>query len=322
MGAQAEEAANTVNLYRWHEDPVTHATAITFLATLAAPESGVPQDEADWRDSANLQSESSGPSGGQRSSRLNPSGAVLLFSSVARLTTYENLGHVEFYRYDSSAASGKRLTCVTCNPTGAPATDSAFLASDNESLTAKPTSRNAFLTRNLSADGSRAFFQTEEALLPADTNGALDVYEWEAAGHRSCTESSATFSAASGGCLYLLSTGLSPQQSYFADASENGEDAFFFTRQPLISQDTDDNSDLYDAREAGGIAAQNPPPVSPPCAGEACRPLPAAPPGEQSVASAIFSGPGNRRQSHRNHHRRKKHHKRHGRANRNRGGHK
>ena len=34
---------------------------------------------------------------------------------------------------------------------------------------------------------------------------------------------------------------------------------FFFTRQSLVSQDHDDNVDVYDAREDGGMAGQNPP---------------------------------------------------------------
>ena len=46
--------------------------------------------------------------------------------------------------------------------------------------------------------------------------------------------------------------------SYFAEASANGGDVFLFTRQPLVSQDEDELVDLYDAREDGGMPAQNP----------------------------------------------------------------
>jgi len=73
-------------------------------------------------------------------------------------------------------------------------------------------------TRNLSASGDQFFFQTAEALLPADTNGTTDVYEWEADGAGSCRSS-----AEDGGCLYLLSTGKSPDPSYLGDASVSGK---------------------------------------------------------------------------------------------------
>ena len=40
----------------------------------------------------------------------------------------------------------------------------------------------------LSADGKRLFFNSNDALLPRDTNGAQDVYEWEAPGSGRCGE--------------------------------------------------------------------------------------------------------------------------------------
>ena len=61
-----------------------------------------------------------------------------------------------------------------------------------------------------------------------------------------------------------------------SDASANGDDAFFLTRQQLVGIDTDDSVDLYDARVGGGLASQNPPPPPPPCQGDDCQP-PATP---------------------------------------------
>src|SRR4029077_11145476 len=116
----------------------------------------------------------------------------------------------------------------------------------------------AVLLRHFSSDGSRVFFESVAALLPRDTNGVQDVYEWEQQGVGSCQGSSATFSASSGGCLYLVSSGTSPQPSFFADASASGSDVFFFTFQPLVGQDVDGLVDVYDARVGGGFAAQNP----------------------------------------------------------------
>jgi hypothetical protein len=279
--SNAEKAqAGKANLYEWHSDETI------FVARLSI---GSEYDEYDWRGfyRSNLDV---APATGEKSSRVIPDGTTVLFGSRARLTSYDNAGEGELYLYD--AASGK-LTCVSCNPSGAPATSEAYLAG-NLSIVAAPE-RNAFLTRNLSEDGSRVFFQTREALVPQDKNGQTDVYEWEregAGGPGGCSRSSASFSEPSGGCLYLISTGESDDPSYFGDASADGSNVFFFTRQSLVGQDRDENDDLYDARVEGGIAAQNPPPPAS-CTGEGCLGPVDPPTVLDAPASATFSGAGN-----------------------------
>jgi hypothetical protein len=110
--------------------------------------------------------------------------------------------------------------------------------------------------------------------------------------------------------LYLISSGTSPEPSYFADASAGGDDVFLFTLQSLVGQDKDQLVDIYDARVGGGIAAQNPPPAVPPCEGEACKGAVAIPPATQSPGSAGFSGPGNQKAaSDKKKKRKKAHHK-------------
>ncbi len=158
-------------------------------------------------------------------------------------------------------------------------------------LSREPGAR-AFLTRNLSEDGSRVFFQTQEALVPQDKNGQTDVYEWEREGAGSCEHASASFSASNGGCLYLISTGESDKPSYFGDASANGSNVFFFTRQSLVGQDRDENYDIYDARIDGGIAAQNPVP-SASCKGEECLGPAGSAPVFNAPSSATITGDGN-----------------------------
>jgi hypothetical protein len=103
---------------------------------------------------------------------------------------------------------------------------------------------------------------------------------------------SSSFSERSGGCLYLISTGESGDPSYFGDASADGSNVFFFTRQSLVNQDRDENDDLYDARVEGGIAAQNqPPPVS--CTGEGCLGPVDPSPVFGAPSNATFAGAGN-----------------------------
>ena len=236
---------------------------------------------------------------------MTPDGKVVLFSSISQLTSYDNNGEIELYLYNAERPlSSSNPLCVSCNPSGSPAVSDARLTSSNLSLPTFPERRNAFLTHNLSSEGNRVFFQTEEALVPEDTNGGLDVYEWERAREEtdpqeveatnSCERTTASFSPSDGGCLYLISTGQSAQPSYFGDASESGDDVFFFTRQSLVSQDQDLNVDVYDARVDGGIPTQNPPPPPAPCTDEtSCRTSSDPPPVFDAPSSATITGEAN-----------------------------
>jgi hypothetical protein len=252
-GNNEKAEAGKANLYGWHDGETI------FIARLDTK--GL--DPADWRGFLNT-GESQGSAQGEKGSRVTPDGTTVLFASQAQLTNYDNAENDELYLYE---ASSDKFICVSCNPNGSPATSETYLTKNGE-LDSEPGAR-AFLTRNLSEDGSRVFFQTKEGLVPRDMNGQTNVYEWERERTGSCNEASAGFSESSGGCLYLISMGQSAQPSYFGDASANGDDVFFFTRQQLVSQDQDENVDIYDARVDSGIAAQNPPPpVS--CTGEGC----------------------------------------------------
>jgi hypothetical protein len=276
-GNKEKAEAGKANLYEWHDGETI------FISRL---DTGDKYDEYNWRNfySANI---SVAPAIGEKSSRVTPDGEAVLFTSQAQLTSYDNAGHGELYLYD---ATNGRLACVSCNPGWVPTISEAYLAG-SPSIVAAPE-RNAFLTRNLSADGSRVFFQTKEALVPQDTDGQTNVYEWEREGTGSCGHNSTSFSENNEGCIYLISTGQSAQPSYFGDASANGDDVFFFTRQSLVGQDRDENYDVYDARVDGGIAAQNPlPPVG--CTGEGCLGPVGSSPVFDAPASATITGEGN-----------------------------
>jgi hypothetical protein len=200
------------------------------------------------------------------------------------MTGYDNAGFREFYRYSTSDDS---LSCVSCNPTGIAPSGNASLGTPRSFLREVPLS--TFLTRNLSASGNRIFFESPDPLVSADTNGVDDVYEWEAEGTGSC--GSAT---QNGGCIYLLSTGTSPDPSYFGDADEEGENVFFFTSQGLVPQDQDQLVDVYDARVEGGLPSQYPT-AGVTCSGEACRGEPSNTPGAQAPGSLSPIAAGNNR---------------------------
>jgi hypothetical protein len=118
------------------------------------------------------------------------------------------------------------------------------------------------------------FFETAEALLPRDTNGQRDVYEYERGG------------------LYLISSGTGEAASFFLDATPSGNDVFLATTQPLLRRDTDTAYDIYDARGGGGFA--EPPGPVPSCGtGEGCRGSAPGAPVFPAPTSATFVGVGN-----------------------------
>jgi hypothetical protein len=143
----------------------------------------------------------------------------------------------------------------------------------------------------LTEDGNRLFFQSYDALLPSDSNGAQDVYEWQRAdGPKTCEQVGAQLYVPSAeGCISLISSGQSPEDSEVIEASKGAGDVFFATNSSLLPQDRG-LYDVYDARVGGGYP---PPPLPPPaCEGEACQGVP-APPNDPTPASSAFEGAGN-----------------------------
>ncbi len=251
-----------------------------------------------------------------RSAQVSPDGRFLAFMSAASLTGYDNSsrgGGVcseegsacrEVFEY---AADSESLVCASCNPSG-----QRPLGGSNLSLIypREPSGPPFPQLHNLSPAGNgRLFFESLDALSPRDVNGNIqDVYEWEPQGVGSCKRA--------GGCVYLISSGQSANDSQFLDSSAGGRDAFFITRQQLLPRDKDEQYDLYDARVGGGFAEPN----AVPCpSGEACLGPASSPGAQQSPASATFTGPGNQK-PHKHKHHKKKQHKKHRAAKHNRGG--
>ena len=121
--------------------------------------------------------------------------------------------------------------------------------------------------RNLSEDGSRAFFQTPDPLVSRDVNRKMDMYEWH------------------DGKIALLSDGRSRDGSFYFGNSADGRDAFFGTTANSVASDYDlGDVDIYDARVGGGFAAPAPPAGV--CVGEACQGTPSGTPSARSVKAA------------------------------------
>jgi len=208
-------------------------------------------------------------------SRTTPDGKILIFQSHADLTPpYESQGHSEVYRYDAEDGS---LLCVSCDPSGVPATGEA----DLQTYATFPPAKSTTLIPNVTKDGSEVFFQAEAALLPEDANSVLDVYEWQAQGAGGCTRSA--------GCLALISSGQDESPSYIYSMTPNGHDVFFSTGEMLVGSDIRGSPSIYDARADGGF----PNPVPPePCQGDACQGEGSSPPA-LSIPANAGSGNGN-----------------------------
>ncbi len=204
--------------------------------------------------------------------RVTRDGGHLLFTSRQRLASekisspdcYGN-SCAQVYLYD---AGDDRIVCLSC-----PAADA--LVKGDSILKGGPVSGQLAsvrgFPRNLRNDGERAFFETVSSLVPADSNGKVDVYEWQ------------------DGRVHLISSGFSSSDSFFADASVTGDDVFIRTRERLAGTDFDNSYDIYDARVEGGMASS---PQQPTCEGDACQ-SPVSPPIDATPGSSSFSGPAN-----------------------------
>ena len=143
---------------------------------------------------------------------MSPNDTHMAFLTASKITSYENAGYLEMYSYEP--ASGK-IVCVSCIPDGAPPTSNVE-ASDN----------GLFMTN----DG-RTFFSTADALVPQDTDGIRDVYEYVEG--RPQLISSGTGSKEVG--LTVVGTGLS--KIGLIGVSANGTDVYFSTYDTLVARD-------------------------------------------------------------------------------------
>jgi hypothetical protein len=238
---------------------VWHDGAISTIKTLRAKDekdiSPFVGSAGDWA-----------PGFGDRMAEVSPDGHGLVFMSTEGTPEAEGppgIGDVDVYDADNG-----HVYCASCG-------------SDGTKGFVPLTFSNTYLKRWISEGGNRVFFDSFEALVPQDTNGKLDAYEWERPGYGTCQSNST-------GCIYLLSGGTSIDESFFADASVSGNDAFVVTRAKLLSEDDNENYDLYDARVDGFT------PIAPPaCTGTGCQGLPGAAPIFATPSSVTFEGVGN-----------------------------
>jgi DNA-binding beta-propeller fold protein YncE len=263
-----------------------------------------------------------------QTARVSPNGRYLAFMSNQRLTHYNNddavsgVADEEVFRYDYDEG---KVTCVSCDPSGArpigvhdveeSGEGKGLLIDRPETWSAnEPEERDAdhwlaasvpgwtntgrivaFYQSRYLLNNGRLFFNSASPLVPQDVNkNKADVYEYEPTGLGSCTVASEN---AENGCVALLSSGESEQESAFLDASESGEDVFFLTSAKLSPLDPDTEADVYDARvcmQAGSEPCPSYAPSPPaPCSSEACKAGYVPTTGLGSPATTSVSGSGN-----------------------------
>jgi hypothetical protein len=282
------------NLYVYERDGEHPQGRVAFIATLPGD-----SDETlfEWEE-------------GLQTANVTPEGRFLVFESHGALTPDATGGGGEqVYRYD---AQDEQLLRVSIGQHGWD--DDGNTGSGNARIV---EAANGFdggvgpvrADPSMSNDGSFVFFESPVGLTPGALNDvpvngggpylAENIYEWEAPGTEvdgklACGEPS--------GCVYLISDGHDTTEGggvkglptgssvELIGADGSGENVFFTTADRLVGQDTDTESDYYDARINGGFPA----PVETSCQlennGEKCRVSGPEPSLFGPMGSATFPG--------------------------------
>jgi hypothetical protein len=282
-------------LYRYS----TQGGAVTFIGMLSN------RDAAEWEGEGQTDL-------GITTARESADGRFFAFMSQAPLTGFDNtdarsgVRDEEVFLYDSERDS---LTCVSCAASGARPTgqfdpnEFPGLLVDRSIIWQKQTLagsipgwtkvdvKHAMYPSRVLSDNGRLFFNSPDDLVPQDTNGKEDVYEYEPQGVGTCGDPS--------GCVSLMSGGSGEEESAFLDASSEGEDVFFLTASKLVPADIDTALDVYDAHAcraaspcpSSAATVSGPPACS---ASDSCRSsAPAAPPVVLAASAGFYGTSGN-----------------------------
>jgi hypothetical protein len=234
-------------------------------------------------------------------STISLDGSHASFMTRSQLTGYESLGQKEVYSYDADSG---RLICVSCNPSGKPPLPGEQVISVAEA-------------GHFMADDGRTFFATKEALVPQDTDGIRDVYEY--ADGRPQLITSGTGEREDTGGLETVKFFFGALQIGLEAVSRDGTDVYFATFETLAPEDKNGNFlKFYDARVGGGFDVNSA--IEPCAAADECHGASSQPPAKAQVGTgATYSEGGNlpapgkhHKRPHRKHHKHAKRHHRKG----------
>jgi hypothetical protein len=190
---------------------------------------------------------------GERQIQLSRDGSRALFTTASQVLPGDTDLQSDAYLYD---ANEDKLVRISTGPTGGNGSFAVSIAAPS------PLNQQSFEAGNLhpywsiDANGDRMFFSTEESLVPEDTDGKFDVYEYF------------------NGNVGLITPGNLPLREDFGGASRDGRMVLFATNASLVPSDQDGGArDIYAARLGGGF----PEPESPPECDRTTCPLPTNP---------------------------------------------
>jgi sugar lactone lactonase YvrE len=196
--------------------------------------------------------------------QVSPDGAHAAFVTASRVTSSDNAGFQEMYSFEPSSGA---LVCVSCEPRGNPPSGNV-----------QASVHGIFMSN----DG-RTFFYSPDALVPQDTNGLHDVYEFVE------------------GRPQLITSGLGSSDKQVTvgqvrpagleGVSGDGVNVYFSTYDTLVPQDRNGQFlKFYDARTGGGFPIV--PPATPCAAADECHGAGNSLPEAPTIASEADLGAG------------------------------
>jgi len=217
-----------------------------------------------------------------------PDGRFLVLVSRADLTGEGGVGGAQVYEYDAQSGVTRRVSLGQHSSSEALSPRIVESSYEREDL---PSQAHSTLT--VSDDGAYVFFESPDALTPQALDDQVVACVFEFAGHCFNSAYAQNIYSYHAGQVSLITTvrdtsGQRTQRLIGTDAA--GTDVFFTTADPLLTQDTDTQVDIYDARIDGGF----PPLITlAGCSGDACQGPLGATPVLSAAGSATQAGGDN-----------------------------
>jgi len=188
--------------------------------------------------------------------QISADGEHAAFLTRSALTGYNN-SYIDNFAAERRAlemfafdATGREVQCASCNPSGQPPEVLRPEPPGNEVGTTTADVKASQSGPFMSDDG-RVAFATNEALVPRDANGIIDVYEFTGSEVRLISSGTGTRFELPRLALFY------PSQTIGLEAfSRDGVDLYFSTFDTLVPEDENGKFiKFYDARTGGGFPA-------------------------------------------------------------------